>query len=380
MENARQLRETAWHKEIKTSSAGQAARQVVRRRGRVQAREKANSQAIDILLHRYTRYCIKAVMKRPPEALRSTDLFDSGRGYLVVSRFKADGRVESGFFLLDVFCLGVKDAGFHCFSSIPDYQESLLDRLFPNGDPVRMTAAAARKLTEDAISYARGLGFSPGADYKKASRVFGGIRTADCNEKFMFGKDGRPLYIQGSSDSPSRVERILRALEARCGEGGYQYIIAEDDFDLLDSEDENGGNAIPDPAGRAGLEAMAAGLRASQPGVDVRINPPDRRKVSDMICMVAQPLFESAPDYESKQMILNLTALAWNFTFLDPTAQEEMLMEMADQFQCPEITEMFLCLADRAALLFSEEDRVICKVEMEPAPFGDVAVRVASAI
>ena len=42
-------------------------------------------------------------MKHPQEAFRSAKLFDSGYGYLVVSRFKADGRVESGFFLLDVF-------------------------------------------------------------------------------------------------------------------------------------------------------------------------------------------------------------------------------------------------------------------------------------
>jgi len=40
-------------------------------------------------------------MKRPSEAFRSAKLFDAGCGYLVVSRFKADGRVESGFFLLD---------------------------------------------------------------------------------------------------------------------------------------------------------------------------------------------------------------------------------------------------------------------------------------
>src|SRR3984893_16385025 len=51
-------------------------------------------------------------MKRSHEAWRSADLFDSGYGYLVVSWFKADGRVEAGFFLLDVFCLGVKDASF----------------------------------------------------------------------------------------------------------------------------------------------------------------------------------------------------------------------------------------------------------------------------
>jgi hypothetical protein len=58
--------------------------------------------------------------------------------------------------------------GFHQFTSIADYQEGLIDRLFPEGNSVRMTPEAARKLTEDAISYARGLGFSPGADYKEA--------------------------------------------------------------------------------------------------------------------------------------------------------------------------------------------------------------------
>jgi hypothetical protein len=320
-------------------------------------------------------------MKHPPEALRSAKLFDYGCGYVVVSRFKADDRVESGFFLLDVFCLGVKDAGFHCFSSIADYHENLLDRLFSNEEPVRMAPADARKLTEDAISYARGLGFSPGGDYKKASRVFGGITTADCDEQFIFGKDEKPLYIQGPSDSPARVERILLALEARCGEGGYHYIVAADNFDPLDGEEENGENAIIiGPAGRAGLEAMAAGLRASRPDLKVRINPPGRRKVSDMICLVAEPFLESAPDFESKQMILNLTALAWNFTLLDPTAQEEMLVKIADLLKCSEAMEVFLYLADRTALLFSEEDRFICKVETAPALYGDVAVRVASAI
>ena len=179
-------------------------------------------------------------MKHSPEALRSASLFDYGCGCLVLSRFKTDGRVEAGFFLLDVFCLGVKDAGFGRFNSIADYRESLIDRLFPYGDPVRMTPAAARKLTEDAISYARGLGFSPGVDYKKASRVFGGILTAECDEQFMFGKNGKPLYIQGPSDSPARVARILHTLEARCGEGGYHYIVVADDFEPLNGEEEDG--------------------------------------------------------------------------------------------------------------------------------------------
>src|SRR4029077_12340563 len=162
------------------------------------------------------------------------------------------------------FCLGVKDAGFRRFDSVADYQESLLDRLFPDEDPVRMTPAAARKLTEDAISYASGLGFSPGADYKKASRVFGGITTAGCDEQFLFGKNDKPLYIQGPSDSPARVETILRALEARCGEGGYHYIVAADDFEPFEGEEENGENAITDPVGRTGSRRCPPA--PSQPG------------------------------------------------------------------------------------------------------------------
>ncbi|MBV8377000.1 MAG: hypothetical protein JO279_08350 [Verrucomicrobia bacterium] len=288
--------------------------------------------------------------------------------------------MESGFFLLDVFCLGVKDAGFHCFNSIAHHRESLLDRLFPDEDPVRMTPAAARKLTEDAIRYARDLGFSPGVDYKKASRVFGGITTADCDEEFMFGKDGKPLYIQGPSDSPARVERILRTLEARCGEGGYHYIVVADEFELFDGEEDNGEDAITGPFDRAGLEAMAAGLRATRPNMEVRINPPGYRKVSDMIWLVAEPLLEFAPDFELKQMILTLTALAWNFTLLDPTVQKKMLVELADLFKCPEGVEMFLYLADRTALFFPEEHRVVCKVETEPTLYGDLTLRVASAM
>jgi hypothetical protein len=55
-------------------------------------------------------------------------------------------------------------------------------------------------------------------------------------------------------------------------------------------------------------------------------------------------------------------------------------VEIADLFQCPEGMEMFLYLADRTALLFPEEGRVICKVETEPASYSDVKLRVAYAM
>jgi hypothetical protein len=261
-----------------------------------------------------------------------------------------------------------------------DYQEGLIDRLFPDGNPVRMTPEAARKLTEGAISYAKGLGFSPAADYKKASRVFGGITTANCDEQYVFGKNGKPLYAQGLLESPACVERILRVLEARCGEGGYDYILDADNFELFDGEEENIEDAIPDSDLRAGLERMAEGLRAGQPGMEVRINPPGQRRISDLIWLIAEPLLESASDYKSKEMILKLTTLAWNFTLRDPIQQETMLADMADLFPSPEDMDMFYFLAVRKAFLFPEEDRVICQVETEPALDNDITLRVASAM
>jgi hypothetical protein len=69
----------------------------------------------------------------------------------------------------------------------------------------------------------------------------------------MFGKNDKPFYIQGPSDSPARVARILSALEARCGKGGYHYIVAADDFEPLNDEEENGESAVTVPVGRTGL-------------------------------------------------------------------------------------------------------------------------------
>src|SRR4051794_29975436 len=113
--------------------------------------------------------------KRPPEAFVSSNLFELGIGYVVLSRFKPDDRVESGVFLLDTFCLGVKNAMFQ-HSSMAEYENNLLKHLFAQGrQRDALEPACARKLVEAGVRYAAGLGFQPHPDYKKACRVFGGL-------------------------------------------------------------------------------------------------------------------------------------------------------------------------------------------------------------
>src|SRR5688572_9007055 len=158
-------------------------------------------------------------MKRPPEAFRSSQLFQTGIGYAVICRYKGGGGCEAGIFLIDAYCLGVKDSDFAVFSSAAEFENDVLGRLFRNEEPVCMTPGAGRQLIEDAVAYAGRLGFAPAPDFKKACRVLGGITTAGCAEEFAFGREGRPFYIQGPRDSATRAQWILQTLDRRCGPG-----------------------------------------------------------------------------------------------------------------------------------------------------------------
>ena len=90
----------------------------------------------------------------------------------------------------------------------------------------------ARKLIEQATEYARGLGLVPHPDYKKAARVFGGLRAEQCGQHFTFGREGKPFYCRGPRETEEQARRIVWQLEKRCGPGNYNYLVA-----LGDAED-----------------------------------------------------------------------------------------------------------------------------------------------
>lgn len=167
---------------------------------------------------------VNKTVKRPSEAYHSTSLFELGMGQVTVARFKANGDVEVGVFLLDVFCLGVKNAFFTLLTTW-EYDSEFLDQVFEKEGRTALSPACGRKLVEDAVAYAAHLGFSPHPDYRQAARVFGGINPRECDRTFTFGRDGKPLYIRGPHDPLHRVQAILDQLQRRCGEGGYHFVI-----------------------------------------------------------------------------------------------------------------------------------------------------------
>lgn len=167
-------------------------------------------------------------MKRATEAHVSANLFELGLGYVAVTRFRGSGEAEIGVFLVDVFCLGVKDA-FFTQANQSQYDRELLDRIVPAANRKSIDPPSARKLVEDAVAYAQHLGFAPHPDHKAACRVFGGINAAESTASFIFGKNGKPLYVQGQNDSFEKCLRILHQLRACCGVDNFDFMVVGDD-------------------------------------------------------------------------------------------------------------------------------------------------------
>ena len=163
--------------------------------------------------------------KRATEAYVLEKTFEQGSGWVVVSRFRGSDKVEVGLFLLDLYCLGVKNAAYTQLT-VPEYDHDFLERVSRGEKLRKIEPCCARKLVEGAVDYAKWLGFSPHEDYKKASRVFGGISAQECAEVFTYGKDGKPYYIQGPYETEAQAKRIMQMLELKCGSENFRYILA----------------------------------------------------------------------------------------------------------------------------------------------------------
>ena len=127
-------------------------------------------------------------------------------------------------YLLDVNCLGVKDA-LGPRSMEKESLEDFIELYFSGWDtpPVPAPFDLARELVFGAASFAAGLGFSPHADFRRAAGVLG---SPPREISIAFGSQGRPFYISGPFDDP---DAVLRTLEKTVGAENFDFVIGYPD-------------------------------------------------------------------------------------------------------------------------------------------------------
>ena len=148
---------------------------------------------------------------------------DTGIGSVVVSRKTPGGDFAVGVFLLDAYCLGIKNAWFNVM--YPAEYRALVSQLLRSDGLAPVEPACARKAVEDGVSYAKSLGFEPHPDYATAAPLFGDIRAGACEKSVTLGYRGKPLYVPGPKESLGTIERTVNTLRANCGEGNFDYIL-----------------------------------------------------------------------------------------------------------------------------------------------------------
>ena len=100
----------------------------------------------------------------------------------------------------------------------------------------------------DCVAYARSLGIEPHPDYAPTELLFGDASADACDASFVFGYEGKPLYVPGPTETPAKIRQRLEQLRRTLGEDGFHFFATRDDEDFLE-EGETAYDALeaPDP-------------------------------------------------------------------------------------------------------------------------------------
>jgi hypothetical protein len=142
---------------------------------------------------------------------------------VVVARRERPYRVSAAGYLVDTYCLGVKDAlGPRSMSDseLPAFLRRFFAAFGGDTVPLKVPLELARHLVWGAVDHARRLGFEPHPDF---APVTGHLGTWDETSAITFGRDGVPYYVSGPHDN---ARAVIRTLTRTVGEGNFHYLAA----------------------------------------------------------------------------------------------------------------------------------------------------------
>lgn len=155
---------------------------------------------------------------------------------IFITREHNTGNVTFGIYLVDLYCLGLKDTGYQFNAEYDQFVHSKITL----GDFERCEYELAHNIIFGAIAYAEDYGFKPHKDFAVSQFI---LEENDEQVPLMeieFGLEGIPCYVQGPFDEQATIDRNIATLKRTAGEGNFKVVIAdEDDFDDEDIEEDD---------------------------------------------------------------------------------------------------------------------------------------------
>ncbi|MGQ7870285.1 plasmid pRiA4b ORF-3 family protein [Sunxiuqinia sp. sy24] len=156
---------------------------------------------------------------------------------IVISRKHTNGNFTVGFYLVDLLCLGVKDAHFKFNIPVYEYKE-LLEYMHESIELQAVDYTLAHNVIFAALEFADDYGFKPCKDFSSTMQYF--LREDNDAVELIeieCGYQGQPMYVRGPFDRDEEANRILAQLEKTAGPGNFKFI--DEAGDLFGEDDGN---------------------------------------------------------------------------------------------------------------------------------------------
>lgn len=165
---------------------------------------------------------------------------ESGMAHIIVTRVRPSGNMVMASFLVDTFCLGVKDAGYHENMPPSDFEEYLNN--YKKGMGLEeISYNEAHNIIYGAMAFAEDGGIKPSKDFYPA----GYILEEDTDDipmiEYDFGKNGKHLLIV----HPDRKEMpYYHILKKNLGDD-FEFVLPYgEEADEEDYDDDNEGSPL----------------------------------------------------------------------------------------------------------------------------------------
>jgi hypothetical protein len=195
---------------LKRARKAQRRKQVVAQKRRIETLEASLPARVLRAAHAPIQHCFV-----------TESLFDNGMGTVVLARGATPHHLALSSFLIDVFCLGIKDVIFEAVES--DAFEMYLQATDLASPLVSADPSDARKLLRDLAAWSQSIGFPPHSDFAAVEPIFGDVSADASDAVFRFGRDGKPFYIPGPFESATVIRRRIEHLQKHLGDGGFEF-------------------------------------------------------------------------------------------------------------------------------------------------------------
>ena len=149
---------------------------------------------------------------------------DEGITPVVVARQQEPDKVIFAVCLVDIYCLGIKDAYANADISMQNFQNKLPKMC--NGAPEPCSVELAHEIIYGGLEYAERYGFKPHLDFSGqfCDQVLDPPETHPRTNNVLFGKDGKPFFVSGPYDDERKISSVINTLARTVGEGNFHYM------------------------------------------------------------------------------------------------------------------------------------------------------------